>query len=203
MHVLIHALSLHDYHLKDPLDDSDEEDDALPVLGKGKGNESMFAISSFRPASNPAYFQHARSPSNEELVPNKHQAHHEVKPNDSDADSEDQDELTDNAAKSENMADAHSSPEGRVADEDEEGDEEEGEEEDKEAAEEEVSKTPPKKAAKGAAAGKAKAAPAAAPALSVSPLFAGPRESHLLVSFPSSLFYPSSSYHRCGSGVAR
>jgi hypothetical protein len=122
------------------------------------------------------------------LVPNKHQSRRKVKPTNSDADyaankdSEDQDELADNTAKSENMADAHGS-EGPAADEGEEDGEEQGNEEDEEAAEEETSKAPPKKAAKGAAAGKAKVAPAAAPAPAVSPLFVGPRKSLVLSLF--------------------
>jgi hypothetical protein len=143
-------------------------------------------------------FQRARSPSSEESVPNKRSSRRKVKPTDSDADyaanedSEDQDELAEDAAKSENMADAHGS-EGHAADEDEEEGEEEGNEEDEEAAEEEPSKASPKKAAKGAAAGKAKAAPAVAPAPAVSPLFAGPREFFPLIPILGSSDFPSSS----------
>ncbi|KAJ7746525.1 hypothetical protein B0H14DRAFT_3514244 [Mycena olivaceomarginata] len=137
---------------RDPLADSDEDDDELPTLAKGKGKV---------PPSSP--FKRARSPTDEESVSNK-RARRKVKPTDSDADyvsnadSEDQDELADDAEQSEDGADARGSPEGHDEQEEEEGEAQQEEPE--------VRKPPPKKAAKG----KAKAAPAPP----VSPLFAGP-----------------------------
>jgi hypothetical protein len=119
--------------------------------------------------------QRARSPSEEDSVPQKRQSRRKAKPSDSDADyaandSEDDDELADETEEATEMAASQSSP---LARSDEEEDKEEEEEQQEEP---EASPTLPKKAAKGAATGKAKAAPAAAPVAPISPLFAGPRK---------------------------
>ncbi|KAJ7303800.1 hypothetical protein DFH08DRAFT_825580 [Mycena albidolilacea] len=147
------------YRLRDPLDDSDDENFTRPALGKGKG----------KPAS--ATRKRARSPSDEESVPKKRQSRRKAKPNNSDADyvanadDEDHDELANDAEEPAEPEQAHEDSEAREDEEEEGADEEDKEEEEEEAT--------PKKAAKGASGGKAKAAPAT-PLAPVSPLFAGP-----------------------------
>ncbi|KAJ7889572.1 hypothetical protein B0H14DRAFT_3429574 [Mycena olivaceomarginata] len=158
------------YRARDPLDDSDDEEDTLPSYTKGKGKTAASAR------------KRARSPSDEEPVPKKRQSRCKAKPNDSDAeyvanaDDEDPDEPANDAEAPAEPEQAHEGSEVREDEEEEGADEEEegADEEDLEEEEEDATLASPKKAAKGAAGGKAKAAPATVLAAPVSPLFAGP-----------------------------
>ncbi|KAJ7364487.1 hypothetical protein DFH08DRAFT_798824 [Mycena albidolilacea] len=134
------------------------ENDKPPAPDKGMGKA---------PSVSPIkiFLQRPRSPSDEDSVPNKCRSRCKAKADDSDedytanADSEDRDELADDA---EETGEAEELQEVSEDDEDEKREEQE------------ACQSSPKKAVKGTAGGKAKAMPAATPAPPVSPLFAGP-----------------------------